>query len=399
MQTVFFQTPTPLNILAVTTMGVSAKNSDNPIGYFGTGLKMAIAVILRNGGEISLTTDDVEFTFHTKETAIRGKTFNIIHMNDEPLGFTTDLARDWEIWMAFRELHSNVLDEGGKTSTENLPGFVTTFAVSLPGIFETYKNNSSVFLDPAKSHLAHSTPTLEIYAEPSPYIYFRGVRVFETDSPMQYTYNFLDAVTLTEDRTIKNIYITASELAYVVAKCDDETLISNIAHSKNNFESALNYPDYAFSETFRTFCYKNATNPDVSSIVRKAGKIEHERLHTTIPVAPTQYEAEKLSDACRTINRNFGTDLSPTSFKYYAKLPHGALGLYDRKTDDIKISRDAFNSGSAILLGTIYEEYMHKALDLSDHSREFQDHLLNLLFTKCEELEYWKAKAVAPASE
>ena len=42
-----FHSPTILPIEAATTMGVSVKESDNAIGKFGTGLKYAIAGVLR----------------------------------------------------------------------------------------------------------------------------------------------------------------------------------------------------------------------------------------------------------------------------------------------------------------------------------------------------------------
>jgi hypothetical protein len=39
---------------AVTTMGVSAKEGENPIGFFGTGLKYAIASLLRTSHKITI---------------------------------------------------------------------------------------------------------------------------------------------------------------------------------------------------------------------------------------------------------------------------------------------------------------------------------------------------------
>ena len=50
-----FHSPTILPIEAATTMGVSVKESDNAIGKFGTGLKYAIAGVLRLGGTIAMT--------------------------------------------------------------------------------------------------------------------------------------------------------------------------------------------------------------------------------------------------------------------------------------------------------------------------------------------------------
>ena len=43
-----------INEISITTFGINAKNDDSAIGYFGTGLKYAIAVLLRNGHEIKI---------------------------------------------------------------------------------------------------------------------------------------------------------------------------------------------------------------------------------------------------------------------------------------------------------------------------------------------------------
>ena len=45
--TVSFITPGQIDLENVFTFGISAKESDNPIGFFGTGLKFAIATLLR----------------------------------------------------------------------------------------------------------------------------------------------------------------------------------------------------------------------------------------------------------------------------------------------------------------------------------------------------------------
>lgn len=54
MSVVQFRTPGLIPLEAFDTMGISAKVGDHPIGRFGTGLKYAVAVILREGGIIRL---------------------------------------------------------------------------------------------------------------------------------------------------------------------------------------------------------------------------------------------------------------------------------------------------------------------------------------------------------
>jgi len=97
----------------ITTMGVNAKIGDNPIGQFGTGLKYAIAIVLRLGGMITIYRGQKKLEFSLKTEIIRDKKFQIVCMNGRKLGFTDQLGLHWEAWMAYRELASNVKDEGG----------------------------------------------------------------------------------------------------------------------------------------------------------------------------------------------------------------------------------------------------------------------------------------------
>ena len=102
------------------TFGVSVKNGSNPIGMFGTGLKYAIAVLLREGRHISITSAGREYAFDVVEKNIRDKAFNICRCNGKDLPFTTELGKTWELWQAYRELYSNCLDEGGELGAEDV---------------------------------------------------------------------------------------------------------------------------------------------------------------------------------------------------------------------------------------------------------------------------------------
>ena len=46
---IVFENPGEIDIRSISTFGVSVKEGDNPIGFFGTGLKYAIVVLLRTG--------------------------------------------------------------------------------------------------------------------------------------------------------------------------------------------------------------------------------------------------------------------------------------------------------------------------------------------------------------
>ena len=119
---IWFANAEPIDLRAVTTMGVHVKpTNDSPIGYFGTGLKYAIATLLRNGHQIDIWANGQRNYFSTHDEEIRGTTFKLIYLNGERLGFTTNLGKNWELWQAYRELESNVRDENGQSGEKEDP--------------------------------------------------------------------------------------------------------------------------------------------------------------------------------------------------------------------------------------------------------------------------------------
>src|SRR5512141_2444774 len=101
---IIFQNEGEIDINTVKTMGVSVKE-EGAIGFFGTGLKFAIATLLRNKQEIVIFSGTERYDVGVKTIQIRGQDFDMVTLNGEQIGFTTQLGKTWEMWMAFRELH------------------------------------------------------------------------------------------------------------------------------------------------------------------------------------------------------------------------------------------------------------------------------------------------------
>lgn len=92
-----------LDINSIITFGVSVKEKESAIGFFGTGLKYAIAVLLRNGCEVAIKSGLDVYYFGTESLIVRGKSFPIVTMNGKQLSFTTEYGKTWELWKAARE--------------------------------------------------------------------------------------------------------------------------------------------------------------------------------------------------------------------------------------------------------------------------------------------------------
>ena len=218
-----------IDLTAVTTMGVTAKLPGS-FGYFGTGLKYAIARCLRGGGTITIlrgTQDAVTFT--KKPVEVREANFDVVWMLTKtlgrkttkrvPMGFTTQLGRDWEPWMVLREIGCNALDEGGTISVvENDTEVVvgpneTAIFVDWPEMEEVWVNPLQVFFSLGDVHTC--TPEIQVSHAPSDFLYYRGIRVQKREGGSVFTYNVLKEQSLTEDRTLKWDFCALRELSLI----------------------------------------------------------------------------------------------------------------------------------------------------------------------------------------
>ena len=251
--TVYFTTPGELDLRALTIMGLSAKETDNPIGEFGTGFKYALATLLRTGHHITIRqyypaygrTEQNLSVFELIPAEFRGKTYKSIKMttgttdDSQPereliFPFTTDLGPKWEPWMAYRELACNTLDEKGHVSHQDpeTPALTATvISVSGPGIWSAYLQRDSIILEGTP---IAANSNLEIHPGQTHHIFYRNVRVFTADTPFRYTFNFTPhaQLQLTEDRTISNHYSALIGLARGLygMETDDRNLVDYIVH-------------------------------------------------------------------------------------------------------------------------------------------------------------------------
>lgn len=79
MQVLVIRNQGVMDIEAITMMGLSTKQDDNTkIGMFGTGNKYAIAVLMREGYELSIVTPKWKGNFKTDKKVFRGHDYHAI---------------------------------------------------------------------------------------------------------------------------------------------------------------------------------------------------------------------------------------------------------------------------------------------------------------------------------
>jgi len=128
MKTLTFFNETVLDPEAFKVMGLSVK-AEGSFGMFGTGLKYAIATILRSGDSVEIVSNGNSFQFDYETRDFRGESFGFVRCNGEDVGFTTQLGKCWEPWMAYRELLCNATDEGGGVMNVEMDGPTTRVIV------------------------------------------------------------------------------------------------------------------------------------------------------------------------------------------------------------------------------------------------------------------------------
>lgn len=275
---IIFENTGEIDPRLISLIGVNVKENSTAIGYFGTGLKYAIACLSRWGENITIQSGLAEFTFHTEEAKIRGQSFGVLVMRSEidqlQLGFTTELGKRWEPWMVYRELWCNAHDEPEPRvyETEKLPkptAGLTRAIVSGSKIKQAHDTRSEFILEGRKP--LHTLKDLEIYEGEGKRIFYRGIAVQTPDKPSRYTYNILSQLYLTEDRTAGS-WSTDPIIARGLSEIEDTDVIdatlmapSNILESRLDYDYAFN-PSDAWSERAQHFI---STRPmDVPKTVR-----------------------------------------------------------------------------------------------------------------------------------
>lgn len=280
-----------LEVDLITTMGVNVKEGDS-IGYFGTGLKYAIAVFLRENIDFKLFIGENEYTFFTESKTIRGKQFDYCYMvgpfDSIQLGFTTELGKNWDIWQAYREIHSNCLDENGSVGTD----VQRKEPCSTLFIVEDREEFIGIFLDPEKP--LHKSQDVDIYHGESDWIYYNGIRAKQLDKPSRYTYNIKRKCTLTEDRLLCFDYEIGQVLTKAISSMDDFDVINSIITEKECFERTLSFEHFCYTAPSKTFTEAVLANQGNSSSSAQAYIKEH--IKSSAPVSEYELIIGKIND-------------------------------------------------------------------------------------------------------
>lgn len=382
---------------SISTFGVSVKEGSNPIGFFGTGLKYAIAVLLRTGHRVTILSGLDVITFGLQAQSVRGQEFAFVTMatnGDAPttIGFTTELGKTWEVWMAYREIACNCKDELGDGSFEHYAPDAeagkTKIIVAGEQFESVFANRNEYILEDAPWLMADDL--MEVRNYPSHHFYYRGVRVMQLACKSIYTYNSNQLLSLTEDRSVKHQWEPLHRIALSVLQSTSKAFIRSVVGAKDDtMEGKLDFHGFGAkpSEEFLSVVGDMMCDK-LTSVNQTAVRVWKEATNKNVEpreITMTKVQAismERALDFCSRI----GFEIRGAyPIKVAESLGNGTLGLAHNET--IYIAERVFHlGGTKQLAATLIEEYLHLRHGWADLTRELQSFLFEKLVSVGEEL-------------
>lgn len=363
---------------SITTFGVSSKENASAIGYFGTGLKYAIAILLREGCDIKIHIGQKVLSFGVRQEKIRVNDFTIITMNDSLLSFTTELGKNWELWQSFRELYCNCTDENGVIYEANSAqcGDDETMICVTGAKFTNIFNNKNEFI--LESQPFEKLKNVDIHHGQGRFLYYKGVAVHKLDTPSLYTYN-LKLADLTEDRTLKYSSYYVGKIAEDICKLDNKDALKKILHANDNyFEHDFEFkttPSDCFIETCLEAAKKfDLTLNKTAQRLCKGWAIKALDANSSYKLNNIEkMQLDKAIEFCQFIDY----DVTEYAIKISENLGENVLG---RAHDEvIYLSTRVFKQGTKQVATTLLEEYLHIKFRLVDETYMMQTFLFDII--------------------
>ena len=394
----------------ITLMGGSTKTGNSAkIGEFGTGLKYAMAYLMRNNIDLKIFIGEELVEFDTVPEEINGTTFDIIRINGEKSSITTKVGADWKGWMICREIWCNAIDEEvyskeTTTKVEGRKGY-TTFYIQLTGeIKETVDNWEDYFTD--KEKLDGNEHRGYIYQGGNHLrIYKQGVLVHE-DKKKKSLYNYdFPLCEINELREYKGYM--PSEIEYCIANLNEkyaEHFLSNV--KSEHYEKDLDFSYVSFKQSWIDMLgdAKIIKQADLDSFKAKGVEIDeasmvvvpdgiYDQLSAKQPNVSAVRRADKVNSFVEvydaemehsiktaiTLLEDCGYFVDPELKWLVGHFGSGnRLGQVQLDSKEVMMSMRLKDMGKFEMITTVIEENEHARTGFSDCTRAFQQHFINL---------------------
>ncbi|MHB8483848.1 MAG: hypothetical protein ACYDBV_14140 [Nitrospiria bacterium] len=388
-------------------LGASSKRDDvSKIGYFGSGLKYAIAWMLRNNIEFTVYSDGKEVKFSLIKKDFRNKSFDVIAIDGKETSITTEMGPDWNGWFALREIICNALDEEKGTygfyDNEMVPQKgMTFFLIKSNTLFDDFvKNEKRYFAFKRKDELCKVEGIGSLYPSDGGLVMYRkGVQCYhDVHQPAIFNYNF-DSVDINESRVASDMWGLRYKAFELINKADVDTKRYFLTHLKrekhewelrnyssieNNWLNAME--GYVVTPEWTPTAFIEGADLDTLMVLpdwlydalelkfmSKLPRLKGADKDKLILVAD-EYQ-QKTIDSAKDIVEKCG-------FKIEAPIKLAAFRsvlVYGQCEDEtIYVSSSCLEAGVFQTAATLLEEQLHYESEYNDKTREFQ----NYIFTK-----------------
>lgn len=400
-----------LDIRLVALMGGTTKANDKfKIGQFGTGLKYTLAFLFRNNLDFKIFSGNSEVKLHIEKENIRGEEFEIICIDGNRTSITTKMGEDWLAWMIIRELWCNALDEGGasKETTDFItsePG-ATCFYIQIDRQIETVLKDWDKYFIHQKHPLFQHNEYKVYDGGHSLRLYKNGVLIFEKeDSPAKYSYDISNA-DINELREYRgNI---TQPIVYCLSQMSEKNVSDFLECSNDSdYEYEMDWDWYqTMSEGWRSAIgsAKIITKDTLQTIKDRGGKPDEAAL---VVVPKSLYKklcnqfdgigatsvAKGISDFYEDYDERVEnkikqglTILENCGYIFHPEIEF-IYGFFEDKTTLAQVhilSKKVYISKAFIqkplfeVVAMLIEENEHFNTGLSDETRGFQQHFINL---------------------
>ena len=400
MSWVVFENDGEIDVRAVRTFGISVKDKENPIGFFGTGLKYAIAILLRDNHLINISSGDKNYFFKEKDVNVRGKDFKVVAMNDEELSFTTRVGVNWEMWQAFRELYCNCLDESGKVYLAEMPPTPQagkTFVSVQGDAFRAHFHERDTIVLKLPEPMLVSDGKVQIYDKEARHLYYRGIRVEEFGNGKKsiFTYNVIADQMLTEDRTLRFAHYAYTECYRAIARMTDKAMIRkailcdddrDMKEKFFNYTQLLSMLDEISQEFMEVVGLEYEANNDllVPAVRSFYMEVKAKRSYKSKKSEKLTDVEKKQLDRAKLVCKKVYPDFDHYPIIVVLTLGQNTHAFADMEEKTIVLSKICFERGTKYLVSTLIEEYTHLKTGYDDHTRQLQAHLFDQITTLVE---------------
>jgi hypothetical protein len=373
--TVYFANAGLIDLDVIRVMGVSVKTGTNPIGYFGTGLKFALSTLLRTGHRVELRRGREVIPVTAQAATVRGKEVQRVFLGEEALPFTTDLGRNWEVWQAYRELHSNTLDEAGEITDQEVEAD-TVIAVEGDAIQREFINRGATFLS---SKPIAANEFLEVHPGSTRHVFYRGVRAGTLPEELMFSYNLLCPMTLTEDRTFESQFTVQWKLSQLIPRIAHRGIHAQLLAEGKRWDQQLDFTICGTpSQEFLDAAAATYTNMTSNHAARRVVDRDIQQRGVFPPARLSEEAQQTFLQAFPHLFR-LGASLSPEDVEVVESLGPGVMGLWHQERGQVFLAASTLDCGLETVVATLYEEWLHKAHGYQDESRALQTFLFQKL--------------------